>query len=152
MNVTRATLAGILGTGVLTSLWLIEPSIGLPQIAVGQILSSAMAVSVAHLHVGAAGGWLVHFLVGIALALVYGALFATRLRGPAAGRGASYGAMVFVVAQAVFMPLVGAGFFSRGDAGLLVGSLVGHLAYGAVVGWVYALPLPAGPPAELHAA
>lgn len=152
MNVSRATLAGILGTGVLTSLWLIEPSIGLPKIAVGQILSSAMSVSVAHLHVGVAGGWAVHLGVGIVLALVYAGVFATRIRGPAAARGALYGAMVFVAAQAVFMPLVGAGFFSRGDAGLLVGSLLGHLAYGAVVGWVYALPIAVPPSAEAHAA
>ena len=48
-----------------------------------------------------------------------------------------YGAMVFVVAQVVFMPLVGGGFFSRGDLELITGSLLGHLLYGGVIGWSY---------------
>jgi hypothetical protein len=30
----------------------------------------------------------------------------------------------------VFMPLVGGGFFSRGDLELITGSLLGHLLYG----------------------
>jgi hypothetical protein len=52
-------------------------------------------------------------------------------------RGVLYGCLVFVVAQVVFMPVVGGGFFSRGDPELLAGSLLGHLVYGAVVGWTY---------------
>jgi uncharacterized membrane protein YagU involved in acid resistance len=140
MDVKRATAAGAIGTGVLTALWLVEPSIGLPNIAVGQILSTFMSVSVAHLNVGAAGGWAVHLVVGILLALTYAWLFVARVPGPPAWRGAIYGALVFVVAQVVFMPLVGAGFFSRGDIQLLAGSLLGHIAYGIVVGWIYGLP------------
>ena len=140
MHAKRATVAGAIGTGVLTALWLVEPAIGLPNIAVGQILSTFMSVSVAHLHVGVAGGWIVHLVVGILLALIYAWAFAERLPGPSALRGAIYGVLVFVFAQIVFMPLVGAGFFSRGDIELLAGSLLGHIAYGAVVGWIYALP------------
>jgi hypothetical protein len=140
MDVTRAMLAGAIGTGVLTALWLVEPSVGLPSIAVGQILSSAMSVSVAWLRVGVAGGWLIHLLAGVLLAVIYASELDHRLPGPPAVRGALYGTLLFVVAQLVFMPLVGAGVFSRGDPGLLAGSLLGHLAYGAVMGWIYALP------------
>ena len=140
MDVTRAVLAGAIGTGVLTALWLVEPSVGLPSIAVGQILSSAMSVSVAWIHVGVEGGWLMHLVAGVLLAMLYASEFDHRLPGPPAVRGALYGTLVFVVAQVVFMPLVGAGLFSRGDAALLAGSLFGHLAYGAVTGWIYALP------------
>lgn len=140
MDTQRAAAAGAIGTAVLTALWLVEPSIGLPNIAVGQILSTLMSVSVAHLNVGAAGGWLVHFGIGIVLALVYARFFAHRLPGAPAGRGAIYGVLVFVVAQIVFTPLVGVGFFSRGDMALLVGSLLGHIAYGVVVGWIYGRP------------
>jgi len=46
-------------------------------------------------------------------------------------------ALVFVVAQLVFMPLVGGGVFSRGDVELLTGSLLGHLVYGGLIGWIY---------------
>jgi uncharacterized membrane protein YagU involved in acid resistance len=140
MDVKRGIAAGAIGTAVLTALWLIEPSIGLPKIAVGQILSSFMSVSVANFHVGAAGGWLMHFVVGILLALVYAGFFALRLPGPVVWRGALFGLVVFLVAQILFMPLVGAGFFSRGDPQLLIGSLLGHIAYGMVVAFIYAGP------------
>ena len=73
MDIKRAAAAGAIGTGVLTALWLVEPSLGLPQIAVGQILSTFMSVSVAQMQVGAAGGWIVHLVMGIALAMLYAA-------------------------------------------------------------------------------
>lgn len=137
MRVGRAAAAGAIATGAMTALWMVEPSVGLPQLAVGQMLSTAMAVSVAHLAVGAAGGWIIHLLIGMVLAIVYGWLFAARLPGPPAMRGAIYGTMVFVVAQLAFMPFVGAGVFSGGDLQLLAGSLLGHLLYGVVTGWIY---------------
>lgn len=145
MDAKRGAAAGAIATGVLTALWLVEPSIGLPKIAVGQILSSFMSVSVAHLPVGAAGGWAMHLAVGILLALIYAWLFADRLPGPPAVRGGVFGAIVFLAAQCAFMPLVGGGFFSRGDVELLVGSLFGHLVYGIVVGWIYGLTTEARP-------
>ena len=43
------------------------------------------------------------------LALIYAAAFDGAFPGPPVVRGAVYGAMVFVVAQVVFMPLVGGG-------------------------------------------
>ncbi len=137
MNAKRAAAAGAIGTGVSTALWLIEPSVGLPQIAVGQLLSTAMSVSVAQFNPGPAGGWVIHFVVGILLALLYAGVFANRLPGNSVIRGAEYGVLVFIVAQILFMPFVGAGIFSHGDVSLLVGSLLGHLVYGAVVGWIY---------------
>jgi uncharacterized membrane protein YagU involved in acid resistance len=140
MHAKRAIAAGVIGSAVITALWQVEPAIGLPRIAVGHILSTFMAVSVAHLNVGVAGGWVVHFVVGILLALLYAGVFAERLPGSAVGRGATYGILVFILAQVAFMPLVGGGFFSRGDPELLIGSLLGHLAYGIVVGWIYDLP------------
>ena len=140
MDTGRAVTAGVIATGTMTALLLVEPSIGLPQIAVGQLLSTAMSVGVAHLSVGAAGGWLLHLVMGVVLALIYASVFHARLPGRPAARGALFGSMVFVVAQLFFMPLVGAGVFSRGDGQLLAGSLLGHLVYGAVLGWIYGLP------------
>ena len=145
MHAKRAVAAGMIGTGVLTALWLVEPSIGLPRIAVGQILGTFMSVSVAHLHVGAMGGWIAHFIVGILYALFYAWRIADRIAGPSVRRGALFGTILFILAQALFMPLVGAGFFARGNAQLLVGSLIGHLAYGIVTAWIYDLPRARGP-------
>jgi hypothetical protein len=117
MNVTRAAVAGLVGTAAMTALLLVEPSVGLPKIAMGQVLSTSLGLTTARLSIGPALGW-----------------------GPAVVRGMLYGALVFVVAQIVFMPLVGGGVFSRGDVELLAGSLLGHLLYGGVIGWTYGGP------------
>ena len=137
MNATRAAAAGLIGTGVMTALLLIEPSVGLPKIAIGQILSTSLGLASAHLTIGPAVGWSIHFVVGMVLALLYAAAVQLRLPGTPLIRGALYGVLVFVVAQLVFMPLVGAGVFSNGDLEFIAGSLLGHLVYGGVVGWIY---------------
>ncbi len=137
MNVGRAAVAGLVGTAAMTALLLVEPSIGLPKIAMGQVLSTSLGLTTAHLAVGPALGWCLHFGIGVVLAVIYAAAFDARLPGPPVVRGAVYGAMVFVVAQVVFMPLVGGGLFSRGDLELITGSLLGHLLYGGVIGWSY---------------
>ena len=133
----RAAVAGVIGTVAMTVLFFLEPLIGLPRMAEGGILSTVMSATVAHLPVGFAGGWVVHFTVGIALALLYAAVAATRMPGAPALRGALYGALVFLGAQLVVMPLVGAGIFSGGQPARLLGSLAGHFVYGSVVGWYY---------------
>jgi uncharacterized membrane protein YagU involved in acid resistance len=142
MNAARAAAAGLIGTGVMTALLLVEPSVGLPKIAMGQVLSTTLGLASAHLATGATLGWLLHFIIGMVLALVYAGYFDRRLPGAPLTRGLLYGALVFVVAQLVFMPLVGAGVFSRGDPELLAGSLLAHLVYGGLIGWIYAGPAP----------
>jgi len=147
MNATRAVAAGLIGTATMTALLLIEPSVGLPNIAIGQILSTALGLASAHLSSGPAIGWCIHFGVGVAFALVYAGVFARRLPGGPFVRGVLYGGLIFVLAQLVFMPLVGGGVFSRGDTEMIAGSLLGHLVYGGVVGWIYSLQSVSGPPA-----
>jgi uncharacterized membrane protein YagU involved in acid resistance len=139
MNASRAAVAGLIGTAAMTALLLVEPSIGLPKIAMGQVLSTSLGLTTAHLSIGPALGWVLHFLIGMGLAVIYAGAFDRRLPGTAVVRGIVYGTLVFVVAQVVFMPLVGGGVFSRGDSELLAGSLLGHLLYGGVVGWIYGL-------------
>ena len=136
MNARRAAVAGVLGTLAMTMLFFLEPLVGQPTMAEGGILSTVMSATVAHLPVGVLGGWVVHFAVGISLALVYAAIARGRLKGAPVVRGMLYGAVVFLFAQLVVMPLVGGGIFSNGDTGRLLGSLAGHLLYGAVVGVV----------------
>ena len=137
MNASRAIAAGAIATASMTALLLIEPAVGLPEIAIGQLLSSSLSFTTAVLSAGPAVGWLLHFLVGIAWALLYAGVVLERLPGSPFVCGILYGVVVFLLAQAVLMPLVGAGFFSRGDASTLIGSLLGHLVYGGVLGWIY---------------
>lgn len=140
MTLARAIVGGVVGTGVMSMLWLVEPHIGMQSLAAGDILSSLLAVATAYFSPGPVLGWTIHVLVGIAFALVYLRFFVRRLPGPPVARGLLYGAMIFVLAQLVFMPLVGAGVFSKGDLLLLVGSLVGHLVYGGLVGAICGVP------------
>ena len=140
MDVKRALAAGIIGTAVMTVVLLWAPLVGLPKLAIGELLSTFLAVSVAVFRVGPAGGWLIHGLVGIALALLYAGIFTKLLPGGPLVRGALYGLLVFVLAQLVFMPAVGAGVFSRGDVPMMLGSLIGHVVYGALVGAIYGEP------------
>jgi uncharacterized membrane protein YagU involved in acid resistance len=137
MSSKRAVLAGLAGTVAMTALWLLEPRIGLARLAFGDILSSLLAVATAYASLGPVVGWIFHLCVGVVLALVYAASVVWRLGGPPVVRGMLFGLGIFVLAQVVFMPLVGAGVFSRGDPAMLFGSLVGHLAYGGVLGAFY---------------
>lgn len=145
MNVKRAVVAGFVGTVVMTCLMLLAPIVGLPRLAIGQLLSTLLAVSVAFLPISPATGWVLHGLFGILLAIIYAAVFVARLPGTPLARGALYGVLVFVLAQLVFMPAVGAGVFSRGDVPMILGSLLGHLVYGGLVGMIYGEPASAPP-------
>jgi len=79
-------------------------------------------------------------MIGTILAGMY-ALVGSRLPGPPALRGALFGIAPFLMAQIVVIPMMGMPLFS-GSMVMAMGSLIGHLVYGAVVGQVY------GPVAE----
>lgn len=135
MNVKRALVAGAAGTAVMTMLMLAAPMMGMPKMAIGEMLGSFLGI-------GNAAGWSMHGAIGLVLALIYGIVLGDRLQGAPVIRGAFYGLLVFVVAQAAVMPMMGAGFFSGGAIAVIMGSLMGHLVYGGVVGALYG-PAPA---------
>jgi len=84
---------------------------------------------------------LLHFGVGIALGLVYAAFVEPRLQGPGWRRGVLFALIPWALSLVLFLPLVGGGLLGLGlGAGPLpiVGNLILHLVYGAVLGWVYA--------------
>jgi hypothetical protein len=130
VNFGRAIAAGAIGTAAITMLMLGAPLMGMPRMPIGQMLGS-------FLHIGSAAGWGMHVVIGLVLALIYAAWFAALLPGAPAVRGAIYGVGVFLVAQLVVMPMMGGGVFSGGNLPMVMGSLMGHLVYGALVGAVY---------------
>jgi hypothetical protein len=130
LNFQRAVVAGIVGTAAMTMLMLVAPLMGMPRMAIGEMLGS-------FLHIGSAAGWAMHGVIGLVLAAIYAAWFAARLPGGLALRGAIYGFGVFLVAQLVVTPMMGGGVFSGGQMAVIVGSLMGHLVYGVIVGAVY---------------
>jgi uncharacterized membrane protein YagU involved in acid resistance len=137
MNISRAVIAGLLATAVMTVLMLVEPILGLPKVAFGQQLSIFLAVAVAYVPMSIALGWAVHFGFGVLLALIYAGTVAKRFSGMPVFAGVLYGSLIFLLSQVVFMPLVGAGVFSRGDVPMIMGAAFGHMGYGAILGAVY---------------
>lgn len=130
MKLGRAVEAGLLGTAVMTMLMVAAPLMGLPPMPIGAMLG-------AFLGIGATLGWAMHFMIGVGLATGYALLFAERLPGAPAVRGMAFSLIPFLVAQVALMPMMGGPVFSGGDVKAIMGSLMGHLVYGAVVGLLY---------------
>ncbi|HKQ57560.1 MAG TPA: DUF6789 family protein [Candidatus Eisenbacteria bacterium] len=127
----RACLAGFLGTIVVTCM----VTFASPYMIGGPSDIAAMLASL----IG--GSWLagmvMHFTVGtFLLPVFYVACLDRRLPGGPALRGIAWGLMLWIVSQAIVIPATGGGFFSAAAGGMRVvaDSLIGHLAYGLVVG------------------
>lgn len=58
------------------------------------------------------------------------------LPGNPAVKGAVWGVVLWLLAQVVVMPMMGGGFFSMAMGGMMavMGSLMGHLLYGVLLG------------------
>ena len=69
------------------------------------------------------------------------ALYASLPRSPAV-RGTIWGIILWLVAQTVVMPMMGAGVFSSAIGGMMaaMGSLIGHVLYGSVLGVIASSP------------
>ncbi len=144
-SLARAVVAGFAGTMAMTAVMLMAPMMGMPPMNIGKMLASQMGGNIAI-------GWAAHFMIGVALALIYAGFFAQRLRGPAAVRGVVFSLLPWLVAQSVMMPMMGMGFFS-GSALMAAGSLMGHIVYGLVLGQVYGTCVACVQvPEQLHAA
>jgi len=84
-----------------------------------------------------------NLLVGVFWALVYAAVFEPRMGGSGWWQGVKFSLLPWLLSLVVFFPLVGAGFFGASlEAGPLpaIGNLILHLAYGATLGSIYAIP------------
>lgn len=139
----RGAAAGLLGTLVMTAvgLW-VAPMMGMPPMNPADMLAAQMGGSMVI-------GWAAHLMIGTILALIY-VLVAPALPGPGFLRGALYGLAPFLLAQLAVMPMMGMPIFS-GSAAMAMGSLVGHLVYGGVVGAIYGAPQPAAAGRTAHA-
>ena len=131
-NIGRAVLGGFVGTLAITFLMYIGgPMMGLPKMDIAAMLGSML------------GGWtmgmMMHFLNGtIIFPLIYAYLLFGKLPGAPYLKGILWGITLWVLAQVVVMPMMGAGLFGLKMAGMMsaVGSLAGHVVYGALLGWI----------------
>lgn len=137
--ILSAIIGGLAATSLMTPVAYLAPVFHLQDLdfaaMIGSLVSSQTVAPVS-------GTWLLgmllHFVNGsLVFPLIYVFLVYPRLPGPAWLRGAAYGVALWLMAQAVVMPLAGVGFFSTAKPrplAALVWSLGTHLLYGVVLG------------------
>ena len=126
-RISRAVGGGILGTLVMTGVGLYgAPLMGMPAMNPADMLAAKMGGTPAL-------GWAAHLSIGVILAVSYSRFFLERLPGPPLARGALFSLIPWIMAQVIVMPMMGMPIFS-GSVAMAAGSLLGHLAYGGVVG------------------
>ena len=140
LDVSRAMLAGFIATCVMTLLMFISPVMGIPRMDPGVMLGSLFS---AHPAPGSGAWWmgmLLHFINGsVIFSLIYGYVLYRELPGEPWMKGAVWGLLLWFLSEAFVSPLLGAGFFgsrSPEPAASVIGSLIGHLVYGALLGGI----------------
>ncbi|MGH2558256.1 MAG: DUF6789 family protein, partial [Thermomicrobiales bacterium] len=87
-----------------------------------------------------------NLIMGLIWACVYGYLVEPRLDGPGWKKGILFSLVPWALSVIAFLPIMGGGFLGAGiDAGPLpvLGNLILHLVYGAVLGQLYAVDVEA---------
>jgi uncharacterized protein DUF6789 len=145
-NVKRALAGGFIATLAMTMMmYLVAPMMGVKMDIAGSLAGM--------LGVPWTAGLIVHFLNGVVIfPLIYALVLFRALKGGPAVRGISWSLVLWLMAQLVVMPMIGAGVFSSQIGGMTaaMASLLGHLVYGALLGAIAgraALPItqtPAG--------
>ncbi|MGH6690318.1 MAG: DUF6789 family protein [Gammaproteobacteria bacterium] len=138
-NVGRAIAAGFVATLAMTVLMYGGPMMGMPKMDIAGMLGSLLGQG---MPAPASGAWwlgmIMHFINGtIIFPLIYVYLLYSVLPGAPWLRGAAWGVILWAIAQAVVMPMMGMGFFSSAAPQPMMavaGSLIGHLIYGGILG------------------
>lgn len=147
-SIPSAVLSGFIATGAMTAVLMVAYSLaavagspspdapvlsrwlwGLTHNVVTQRTQTSLPVAVG-----------IHFISGIGWAVVYARWVHHRLSGPSWRRGVTFSLAPWVLSLIVFLPAVGGGILGLGlGAGPLpiVGNLVLHLVYGAVLGQLF---------------
>ena len=131
-NLISILKGGIIATAAMTMLMLVAPMMGMPKMPIGEMLAGFMGIPVAL-------GWVAHFMIGVVLAAAYVVIWKERISGKPVVKGLLFSLIPFFMAQLVVMPMMGAGLFSANTPApmmMVMGSLIGHLVYGAVLGAV----------------
>jgi hypothetical protein len=134
-DLSKGLLAALVATIVLSVLIIMKDMMGImPALHPPKMIAGLMGVPNASVF-----GWVAHFMIGVGLYGFAIAVFARRRRGRNhLARGIWLAILGWTVMMVAIMPMVGAGLF-----GLALGvmapvmTLVLHLIFGAVLGWVY---------------
>ncbi len=137
VNFAKVVFSGVVATAVMTMMMLVAPYMGMPKMNIGKMLGSMMGNSELL-------GWIAHFVIGVVLAYIYAALFLKRFNSKGWLNGLIYSILPWLMAQLIVMPMMmtmkgmsfTSGLFS-GSFIMAMGSLIGHLFYGTVLGAAY---------------
>ncbi len=136
-DLARTVLGGFVGSVVMTAMmYFVAPMMLGQPMDIAKMLGSMLG------HNWWAG-MVMHFANGVVLfPLIYALVLFGALPGTPALKGSLWGAVLWVLAQAVVMPMMGAGFFSANAGGVVaaMSSLMGHLVYGCLLGWIAGKP------------
>ncbi len=132
MNTLGKTIVGgLVATGAMTILMLMAPLMGMPEMNIGAMLAGMMGLPTAV-------GWVMHFMIGTVFALGYVYVVGNMLPIDRPFlRGMVFGILVFVGAQLMFFVMRSMGLMPAPTGSALMammGSLMGHLLYGGVLG------------------
>ena len=127
----KTILGGIVGTIVMTAFMYIAPSFGLPKMNPAEMISSMLGVPIV-------AGWVILFLVGIAVAFSYPDHFTkySRQSNPLAN-GILFGLSIFIVVETIIFAIAAIkGPMPTFDKAMIlpmVGFLVAYILYGIAV-------------------
>jgi len=129
-NPVRAMVGGFVGTAAMTAMmYVVAPMMGL-NMDIAQMLGSMLGNNWT-------AGMVMHFVNGtVIFPLIYAYVLYAWLPGSPVVKGLGWGVILWFLAQVVVMPMMGGGFFSSAMGGMMavVGSLMGHLLYGGLLG------------------
>lgn len=132
-TVTKAIVGGLAGTVAMTLMMrFVAPMMLGHPMDIAEMLARMMG-----------GVWAVgmaaHLMNGVVIfPLVYTFIAFRYLPGPPVLRGVLWGVVLWLAAETVVMPMAGSGFFSSGIGGAkaVFAALMGHLVYGALLGYI----------------
>ena len=135
-NVVRSMIGGFAGALVMTAMmYMVAPMMGV-RMDIAQMLGSMLGNNWT-------AGMMMHFVNGtIIFPLIYAYLLYQWLPGGPTMKGTAWGVILWLLAQVMVMPMMGAGFFSMAMGGMMaaMGSLIGHLLYGSILGAIAGAP------------
>jgi len=142
INVGKAILAGFIATLVMTMIMYMAPLMGMPKMDVAAMLGGMLSQT---MPAPMSGAWLLgmvlHVVNGsVIFPLIFASVLDKHLPGAPWGRGVVWGLILWFISQAMVMPMMGAGLFSSQTPQpmmTVVGSLMGHIIYGAILGATY---------------
>ena len=134
-DIPKGMLAGLVATIMLSVLMVLKAMMGLmPQLDIAKMIAGMMGSPDMPLI-----GWIVHFAIGIVIYGVAIAVLDSKLPGTSpVGHGVMLGVIGWLAMMVMLMPMAGAGLFGM-NMGVMAPmmTLVLHLIFGAVLGWVY---------------